>query len=74
MCRSPSLSTPWAVSTSPSTRPPRTPGNATPAGRAKEPRVYDSAAARLPTIDDFDGDDPTHDRWVLARHTLPARM
>lgn len=34
---------------------------------AKGPRVYDWAAARLPTIDDTD---PTHHRWVLARRSL----
>ncbi|OIJ85743.1 transposase [Streptomyces sp. MUSC 14] len=37
---------------------------------AKGPRVYDWAAARLPAIDDFDGDAPAHDRWVLARRSL----
>ncbi|MGP3972385.1 IS701 family transposase [Streptomyces sp. 6N223] len=37
---------------------------------AKGPRVYDWAAARLPTIADFDGDQPTHERWVLARRSL----
>ncbi|MGK7235827.1 IS701 family transposase [Streptomyces hygroscopicus] len=37
---------------------------------AKGPRVYDCAAARLPAIDDFDSDQPTHDRWVLARRSL----
>ncbi|MGW2836011.1 IS701 family transposase [Streptomyces sp. NPDC001286] len=37
---------------------------------AKGPRVYDWAAARLPAIDDFDGDQPTHQRWVLARRSL----
>lgn len=37
---------------------------------AKGPRVYDWAAARLPAIDDFDGDTPTHERWVLARRSL----
>ena len=37
---------------------------------AKGPRVYDWAAATLPTIDDFDGDEPTHDRWALARRSL----
>ncbi|MFI2430404.1 IS701 family transposase [Streptomyces sp. NPDC018693] len=36
----------------------------------KGPRVYEWAAARLPAIDDFDGDEPTHDRWVLARRSL----
>jgi hypothetical protein len=43
---------------------------ALPAAGAKGPRVYDWAAARLPAIDDFDGDEPTHDRWVLARRSL----
>ncbi|GCB42885.1 transposase [Streptomyces sp. NL15-2K] len=37
---------------------------------AKGSCVYDWAAARLPAIDDFDGDEPTHDRWVLARRSL----
>ncbi|MFE1775598.1 transposase [Streptomyces sp. NPDC059008] len=37
---------------------------------AKGPRIYGWAAARLPAIDDFDGDQPTHDRWVLARRRL----
>jgi hypothetical protein len=37
---------------------------------AKGPRVYDWAAARLPLIEDFDGNRPTHDRWVLARRSL----
>ncbi|EFE72061.1 InsA [Streptomyces viridosporus ATCC 14672] len=37
---------------------------------AKGPRVYDWAAAKLPVIYDFDGDQPTHDRWVLARRSL----
>lgn len=37
---------------------------------AKGPRVYDWAAAQLPAIDDFDGDQPTHQRWVLARRSL----
>jgi SRSO17 transposase len=34
---------------------------------AKGPRVYDWAAAKLPTIE---GSDPTHCRWVLARRSL----
>jgi FOG: Transposase len=34
---------------------------------AKGPRVYDWAAAKLPTVD---GSDPTHYRWVLARRSL----
>nr|WP_236061116.1 hypothetical protein [Actinacidiphila acididurans] len=40
---------------------------------AKGPRVYDRAAARLPAIDDFDGDTPAHHRWVLARRSLAPR-
>jgi hypothetical protein len=34
---------------------------------AKRPRVYDWAAAKLPTIE---GADPAHHRWVLARRSL----
>ncbi len=37
---------------------------------AKGPRAYDWAAARLPVIDVFDGDDPTHRRWILASRSL----
>ncbi len=37
---------------------------------AKGPRVYDWASARLPAISFFDGDEPTHHRWVLARRSL----
>ncbi len=37
---------------------------------AKGPRLYDWAAARLPVIDVFDGERPTHQRWVLARRSL----
>ncbi|WP_371129957.1 IS701 family transposase [Streptomyces sp. 2231.1] len=37
---------------------------------AKGPRVYDWASARLPAIGFFDGDEPTHHRWVLARRSL----
>ncbi|MFV0126138.1 IS701 family transposase [Streptomyces sp. HMX112] len=37
---------------------------------AKGPRVYDWAAARLPAIGVFDGDRPTHERWVLGRRSL----
>jgi SRSO17 transposase len=37
---------------------------------AKEPRVYDWAAAKLPAVYDSDGDQPTHERWVLARRSL----
>ncbi|WP_051808139.1 IS701 family transposase, partial [Streptomyces sp. NRRL F-2664] len=43
---------------------------------AKGPRVYDRASARLPAIGFFDGDEPTHHRWVLARRSLtrPAEI
>ncbi|MGG2463786.1 IS701 family transposase [Streptomyces sp. RGM 3693] len=37
---------------------------------AKGPRRYDWASARLPAISFFDGDEPTHHRWVLARRSL----
>jgi hypothetical protein len=37
---------------------------------AKGPRLYDWAAARLPAIGVFDGDNPTHERWVLGRRSL----
>jgi SRSO17 transposase len=37
---------------------------------AKGPRVYDWASAKLPAIGFFDGDTPTHNRWVLARRSL----
>nr|WP_258017712.1 hypothetical protein [Streptomyces noursei] len=37
---------------------------------AKGPRGYDWAAAQLPAIDDFDGDQPTRQRRVLARRSL----
>ena len=37
---------------------------------AKGPRVYDWASARLPSISIFDGDEPTHHRWILARRSL----
>lgn len=37
---------------------------------AKGPRVYDRASARPPSIGFFDGDEPTHHRWVLARRSL----
>ncbi|MFH8574357.1 IS701 family transposase [Streptomyces sp. NPDC017993] len=37
---------------------------------AKCPRVYDWAAARLPVIDVFDGETPTHQRWILARRSV----
>ncbi|MFF4096237.1 hypothetical protein ACFYYY_20885 [Streptomyces sp. NPDC001834] len=48
-----------------------TPGSVSRAGPERRgPRVYDWAAARLPPIDDFDGPEPTHGRWVLARRSL----
>ncbi len=37
---------------------------------AKGPRVYHWAAAQLPVIEDFDGDQPTHQRWALARRSV----
>jgi hypothetical protein len=37
---------------------------------AKGPRLYDWASAKLPSISFFDGDEPTRDRWVLARRSL----
>ncbi|MEW1551063.1 IS701 family transposase [Streptomyces tsukubensis] len=37
---------------------------------AKGPRVYDWAAARLSAIGVFDGDRPTHQRWVLPRRSV----
>ncbi|MFF0429452.1 IS701 family transposase [Streptomyces sp. NPDC004520] len=37
---------------------------------SKGPRVYDWAAARLPAVAEFDGDDPAHHPWVLARRSL----
>ncbi|MFF8595211.1 IS701 family transposase [Streptomyces sp. NPDC015220] len=37
---------------------------------SKGPRVYDWAAARLPAVVEFDGEDPAHHRWVLARRSL----
>lgn len=37
---------------------------------AKGPRLYDWAVARLPAIGVFDGDRPTHERWVLDRRSL----
>ncbi|CAL9660342.1 hypothetical protein SUDANB126_06977 [Streptomyces sp. enrichment culture] len=38
---------------------------------AKGPRVYDWAAAKLPALCDFDGDQPMHDRRLLAVHRPP---
>ncbi|WP_435280131.1 IS701 family transposase [Streptomyces sp. 1222.5] len=37
---------------------------------AKGPRVYDWAAVQLPVIEDFDGEQPTHHRWALARRSI----
>ncbi|MFE5029146.1 hypothetical protein ACFRAO_39130 [Streptomyces sp. NPDC056656] len=37
---------------------------------AKGPRLFDWASAKLPVIDFFDGDEPTHRRWVLARRSI----
>ncbi|MER7199695.1 hypothetical protein [Streptomyces sp. CB01635] len=36
---------------------------------AKGPRLYDWAAARLPAVWEFDGDEPTRQRWMLARRS-----
>ncbi|MEU9499785.1 hypothetical protein [Streptomyces sp. NPDC048196] len=37
---------------------------------AKGPRVYDWAAAMLPAVPSFEGDGPSHRRWVLARRSI----
>lgn len=37
---------------------------------AKGPRLYDWAAARLPAVWGFDGDEPTRQRWMLARRSI----
>ncbi|WP_437044249.1 IS701 family transposase [Streptomyces sp. enrichment culture] len=37
---------------------------------AKGPRVYDWAAAMLPAVPFFEGDEPSHRRWVLARRSI----
>ncbi|WP_425587181.1 IS701 family transposase [Streptomyces violaceusniger] len=37
---------------------------------AKGPRVYDWAAAQLPAIPFFDGGEPSHRRWVMARRSI----
>jgi SRSO17 transposase len=37
---------------------------------AKGPRLFNWAAAQLPVIDFFDGEEPTHRRWVLARRSI----
>ncbi|MFJ9703896.1 hypothetical protein [Streptomyces sp. NPDC101234] len=44
---------------------------ALPAGPgAKGERVYDWAAARLPVVWEFDGDQHTHQRWMPARRSI----
>ncbi|GAA2593060.1 hypothetical protein GCM10009863_02600 [Streptomyces axinellae] len=37
---------------------------------AKGPRLYDWAAARLPAVWEFGGDQPTRQRWMLARRSI----
>ncbi|MFJ2021900.1 IS701 family transposase [Streptomyces nodosus] len=37
---------------------------------AKGERLYDWAAARLPAVAEFDGDEPTRQRWMLARRSI----
>ncbi|MFB8039638.1 IS701 family transposase, partial [Streptomyces sp. NPDC056004] len=37
---------------------------------AKGERYYDWAAARLPAVWEFDGDEPVRQRWMLARRSL----
>ncbi len=37
---------------------------------AKGPRVFDRAAAMLPAVPFFDGGEPSHRRWVLARRSI----
>ncbi|WP_354388156.1 hypothetical protein [Streptomyces atratus] len=37
---------------------------------AKGPRLYDWAAARLPVVWEFDGDEPTRQRWMLSRRSI----
>ncbi|MFJ5123492.1 hypothetical protein ACIP82_37770, partial [Kitasatospora sp. NPDC088548] len=37
---------------------------------AKGERLYDWAAARLPAVREFDGDEPIRQRWMLARHSI----
>ncbi|GAA1017598.1 hypothetical protein GCM10009564_55380 [Streptomyces thermogriseus] len=37
---------------------------------AKGERSYDWAAARLPAIGEFDGDEPARQRWMLARRSI----
>lgn len=45
--------------------------NSPPAGSgAKGERFYDWAAARLPAATESDGDEPTRQRWMLARRSI----
>ncbi len=37
---------------------------------AKGPRVYHWAALQITSIEDFDGEMPTHQRWALARRSI----
>ncbi|MFD7004307.1 transposase [Streptomyces mirabilis] len=37
---------------------------------AKGERYYDWAAARLPAVWEFDGDEPTRQRWMLGRRSI----
>ncbi|MFD8708081.1 IS701 family transposase [Kitasatospora sp. NPDC059648] len=37
---------------------------------AKGERLYDWAAARLPAVWEFDGDEPTRQHWMLARRSI----
>ncbi|MBZ9644518.1 IS701 family transposase [Streptomyces sp. PSKA30] len=37
---------------------------------AKGPRVYHWAALQIASIEDFDGEMPTHQRWALARRSI----
>ncbi|MGX1549546.1 IS701 family transposase [Streptomyces adustus] len=37
---------------------------------AKGPRVYHWAALQITSIEDFDGELPTHQRWALARRSI----
>nr|WP_262985419.1 transposase [Streptomyces sp. San01] len=40
---------------------------------AKGERLYDWAAARLPAVWEFDGEEPTRQRWMLARRSISRR-
>ncbi|WTU62373.1 IS701 family transposase [Streptomyces sp. NBC_00056] len=40
---------------------------------AKGERYYDWAAARLPAVWEFDGNEPTRQRWMLARRSITKR-